>query len=110
MEGLYYTRKLVGIKSEDFSIVTLPGEPEFRRYDGRLLSYLYNPLEVKKVMEEIYNVKPLNPRGFILIILSIKTCLYGFLFIGFQHGFSYGIYISAPMVTTISPFLACLIM
>ncbi|NLW23306.1 MAG: LytR family transcriptional regulator [Tissierellia bacterium] len=59
LEGLYYTRKLVGIKSEDFSIVTLPGEPEFRRYDGRLLSYfIYNPLEVKKVMEEIYNVKP----------------------------------------------------
>src|SRR5690606_22221198 len=57
-EALYYGTKLINIKSEDIEFSTLPGQAEFRRYGGKLLSYfIFNPKGTEKLIEEIYNVE-----------------------------------------------------
>ena len=59
MEGLAYSKDAIGIKEEDFSFMTLPGEGEFKRFNGRLLSYFsYDSFKIKKVLENIYKVEP----------------------------------------------------
>ena len=59
MEGLAYSKDAMGITGEDFSFITLPGEGEFKRFNGKLLSYFtYDPFEAKKVLKRIYKVKP----------------------------------------------------
>ena len=58
-EALYYGGKALGIKMEDIKFETLPGRAEFRRYGGTLLSYyIANLKETRRILEEIYNVKP----------------------------------------------------
>jgi len=58
-EALYYGSKALGIKMDHIRLDILPGRAEFRRYGGRLLSYyIANLKETKKVLENIYNVKP----------------------------------------------------
>ena len=58
-EGLSYSKEAIGIKSEDFSFITLPGEGEFKRFNGKLLSYFtYDSFKTKKLLENIYNIKP----------------------------------------------------
>ena len=57
-EALYYATKMLNMNAEDIKFVTLPGQPEFRKYGGKLLSYfIFNSQEAKKLIEEIYNVK-----------------------------------------------------
>ncbi|NLJ98376.1 MAG: LytR family transcriptional regulator [Tissierellia bacterium] len=57
-EALSYGKNAIGIKSDNFSFIMLPGEAEFKRFNGKLLSYyIHDPLEVKKVLYEIYGVK-----------------------------------------------------
>jgi LCP family protein required for cell wall assembly len=57
-DGLAYATKAIGIKPEDFSIVTLPGEGEFRTFGGKLLSYfIYDPYKTKDLLEDIYDIK-----------------------------------------------------
>ncbi|NMB28148.1 MAG: LytR family transcriptional regulator [Tissierellia bacterium] len=59
MEGLAYSKDALGIKEEDFSFITLPGEGKFKRFNGILLSYFtYDSFKTKKVLESIYRVKP----------------------------------------------------
>lgn len=58
MEGLTYGTNAIGIKDEDFCFMTLPGEGEFKKINGKLLSFFtYDALETKKLLEKIYNVK-----------------------------------------------------
>ena len=58
-EGLAYSTNAMGIKDKDFIFKTLPGEGEFKRANGKLLSYFtYDVLETKKLLEQIYKVKP----------------------------------------------------
>lgn len=58
VEALNYATKAVGIKAEDFKFTTLPGESEFKRIRGQLLSYFIpNSSETKKLLEELYKVK-----------------------------------------------------
>lgn len=58
-EGLAYGKNAIGIKNEDFRFTTLPGKPEFRKIDKKVLSfYIHNPKETKKILEGIYNVNP----------------------------------------------------
>ena len=58
IEGINYSTNVLGIKVEDFKFKILPGEGEFKKIDGKLLSYyIYNPLETKKILEDIYNIK-----------------------------------------------------
>lgn len=57
-EGLTYSRKALGIKRDDFTFITLPGKPELKKINGKILSYfILEPSEIKRVMEEIYNVR-----------------------------------------------------
>ncbi|CCQ97347.1 Cell envelope-related transcriptional attenuator [[Clostridium] ultunense Esp] len=57
-EGLAYSRKALGIKRDDFTFITLPGKPELKKVNGKILSYfIFEPSEINKVLEEIYNVK-----------------------------------------------------
>ncbi len=57
-EGLSYSRKALGIKSDDFTFNTLPGKAELKSINGKILSYfIFDPVEVKKALEEIYNVE-----------------------------------------------------
>lgn len=58
MEGLSYSKDAIGVKSKDFSFITLPGQGELKRFNGKLLSYfIYDPFETKKLLENIYNIK-----------------------------------------------------
>lgn len=60
-DALSYATKAIGIKYEDFTIVTLPGSGEFKSFGGKLLSYfIYDPFKTKELLEDIYNVK--NPQ------------------------------------------------
>jgi len=60
-DALSYAAKAIGIKSEDITIVTLPGTGEFKSFDGKLLSYfICDPFKTKELLEDIYNVK--NPQ------------------------------------------------
>ncbi len=58
-DALSYAAKAIGIKSEDITIVTLPGTGgEFKSFDGKLLSYfICDPFKTKELLEDIYNVK-----------------------------------------------------
>ena len=57
-EALYYATKMINIRAEDIKLSTLPGQAEFRKYGGRLLSYyIFNNQETKRLIEEIYNVE-----------------------------------------------------
>jgi len=61
-EGLSYSTRALGIKPEDIRFMTLPGEGELKWIQGRMLSYfIYDSEEVKKVLEEIFNVKRDSP-------------------------------------------------
>src|SRR5699024_6202399 len=56
MEGLAYSKSAIGIKDDDFSFITLPGEGEFKRFNGKLLSYFtYDSFKTKRLLENIYN-------------------------------------------------------
>ncbi|GFN35222.1 LCP family protein [Tepidimicrobium xylanilyticum] len=56
-EALSYSRKALGIKPEDITFSTLPGKAELKRIQGRILSYfIFEPEEVKRRLEDIYNV------------------------------------------------------
>ncbi|MBZ2174600.1 LCP family protein [Schnuerera sp. xch1] len=58
IDALNYSRKALGMKSEDISFSTLPGESKFRRYDGKLLSYyIFDSVEIKNILEETYNIE-----------------------------------------------------
>lgn len=58
METLAYGRKALGIGKDDFEILTLPGEAEFRKIGKKVLSYyIYDKRETEKLLEKIYNVK-----------------------------------------------------
>jgi anionic cell wall polymer biosynthesis LytR-Cps2A-Psr (LCP) family protein len=58
-EALAYSTKAIGIKDEDFTFITLPGEGEFKRINGKLLSYFtYDALQTKRLLEKIYKVNP----------------------------------------------------
>lgn len=60
-EALYYGTKMINIKSEDIQFTTLPGQAEFRKYGGKLLSYfIFNSQETKNLIEKIYNVEAKN--------------------------------------------------
>lgn len=61
-EALYYGTKALDISGEDIEFSTLPGQAEFRKHGGKLLSYfISNPSKTKKVLESIYNIeKPPN--------------------------------------------------
>ncbi|NLJ77902.1 MAG: LytR family transcriptional regulator [Tissierellia bacterium] len=57
-KALAYGREAMGVKGDDFSFLTLPGKPEFRKFNGKLLSYyVYDPEEVEKLLHNIYNIK-----------------------------------------------------
>lgn len=65
VDSLSYSKKILGIKQEDFKFLTLPGKAEFKRYDGKLLSYfIYDSIETKKVLEDIYNVKKFSSKNY----------------------------------------------
>lgn len=56
---LSYGRKAIGIGKEDFEMITLPGKPEFRKINKKVLSYfIYDKKETLKQLEKIYNVNP----------------------------------------------------
>lgn len=58
MEGINYSTNVLGIKVEDFNFQILPGEGKFKRIDEKFLSYfIYDSLETKKLLEDIYNIK-----------------------------------------------------
>lgn len=58
MEAVNYSTNVMGINMEDIKFQTLPGEAEFKRFDGKVLSYfIHDSLEIKSLMEEIYNIK-----------------------------------------------------
>ena len=62
VDSLSYGRKAIGMGKEDFEIITLPGKPEFRRINKKILSYfIYDKKETIKQLEKIYNVDPTNP-------------------------------------------------
>ncbi|NLK44574.1 MAG: LytR family transcriptional regulator [Tissierellia bacterium] len=53
-----YGRKALGMTSDDVEMKILPGKAEFKRIGKKVLSYyIYNKNEIRKVLEEIYNVK-----------------------------------------------------
>ncbi|MCF6464584.1 LCP family protein [Clostridium sp. Cult2] len=57
-EGINYSRKVIDMKSDDFIFMTLPGKAELKKYDGKILSYyIFNSKEIKKLLEDIYNVR-----------------------------------------------------
>lgn len=61
LDSLSYGRKAIGMTKEDFELNMLPGKGEFKKVNKRILSYFtYNSEEIKKVVEEIYNVKDPN--------------------------------------------------
>lgn len=51
-------RKAIGIRSEDINFHTIPGKADYRKINKKVLSYyIYNSKDVKRQLEEIYNVK-----------------------------------------------------
>ncbi|MSU01053.1 LCP family protein [Tissierella pigra] len=57
VDSLSWGRKAIGMTKEDFEMITLPGKPEFRRINKKVLSYfIYDKKEARKLLEEIYNV------------------------------------------------------
>lgn len=59
IDTLSYGRKAIGINNDDFEVMTLPGEAEFRRINKKVLSYfIYNKKETTKLLQKIYNVDP----------------------------------------------------
>lgn len=57
LDLLSYGRKSLGMNKDDFEMITLPGDPEFKKIGKKVLSYYsYNKLETKKILEDIYNV------------------------------------------------------
>ena len=57
-EGLAYSRKVIGAEPDDFTFITLPGKAELKKIYGKVLSYfIFDSLEIKKTLEEIYNIK-----------------------------------------------------
>ena len=62
LDGINYATKAIGIKTEDLNFQILSGESEYRRINGKLLSYyIPNSLEIKKTLETLYKVKK-SPR------------------------------------------------
>lgn len=60
-QGLAYSRKAIGIKSDDFIFLTLPGKAEIKKYNGKIFSYfIFNSRDINKVLEDIYNVKKVS--------------------------------------------------
>lgn len=58
MDGLAYSKNAIGIKEKDFSFITLPGEGEFKKINGKLLSYFtYDSFEIKKILEDTYKIE-----------------------------------------------------
>lgn len=58
LQGLSYSKNAIGIKSEDFSFTTLPGEGEFKKINGKLPSYfIYDSLQIKEMLDNMYKVK-----------------------------------------------------
>lgn len=58
MELLSYGRKAIGMDTDDFELMILPGKAKFKKVDGKVLSYyIYNKSEITKLLEKIYNVK-----------------------------------------------------
>lgn len=58
MDTLSYGRKAIGMRNEDFEILILPGEAEFKKVGKKVLSYyIYDKGETQKLIEKIYNVK-----------------------------------------------------
>lgn len=59
MEVISYARLALGMTSEDINFLILPGKSDLRTINRKLFSYyIYNPKETRKLLEEIYNVKP----------------------------------------------------
>lgn len=57
-EAIGYGRSAVGIGEDSINFLTLPGKSDLRFYNRQLFSYfIYNKNEVKKMLEEMYNVK-----------------------------------------------------
>ena len=57
-EGINYSTNAIGMKVEDFNFKTLPGGSKFKRIDNKLLSYyIYDPIETKNLLKDIYNIK-----------------------------------------------------
>ena len=51
-------RKAIGIRTEDINFHTIPGKADYRKINKKVLSYfIYNSKDVKRQLEEIYNVK-----------------------------------------------------
>ncbi|NMA86444.1 MAG: LytR family transcriptional regulator [Tissierellia bacterium] len=58
LDGINYATKVIGIKTDDFKFQILPGESEYKRINGKLLSYyIPNSLETKNLLETLYKVK-----------------------------------------------------
>lgn len=58
LDLLSYGKKALGMNKEDFEMITLPGNPEFKKVGKKVLSYYtYNKSETTKILEKIYNVK-----------------------------------------------------
>lgn len=56
-----YGRKAIGINSEDINFHTIPGKADYRKINKKVLSYfIYNSKDVRKQLEDIYNVKTVN--------------------------------------------------
>jgi len=61
IDTLSYGRKAIGMNNEDFEMLTLPGKAEFRKINKKVLSYfIYDKIEITKLLEKIYNVKSPN--------------------------------------------------
>lgn len=57
LDALSYGKSILGIKSEDMDYKILPGKSDLRKVGGRVYSYfIHNEREIKKLMEELYNV------------------------------------------------------
>lgn len=58
VKSLSYARKAIGMDIDDFELMILPGNSEFRKINKTVLSYyIYNKSEVTNLLEKIYNVK-----------------------------------------------------
>lgn len=58
LDGISYGRTAIGIKENDIAITTIPGKADMRTINKKVYSYfIHNSKEVRKVLEEMYNVK-----------------------------------------------------
>lgn len=58
LDAIGYGRNAIGINEENVNFLILPGEAESRIYNKKMLSYfIYDKNEVKKMVEQMYNVK-----------------------------------------------------